>query len=351
MELKSVCLVIIILISVIRNGRTSVTPKEKPIYKCEQDGTSCTFYDVQLNLTHYEWQPTAYKPEIVTAIWFAGCVIPVATKDICETFPSLRVLHSGGLQLEEVKEDAFHACHELTYLTLGSNQIKKIPQNTFLYTKNLQTLELQDNQIMTLEHNNVFSNVPNLDWIGLGINNLTEFSPELIRNNKNLRYLHLYSNDLSDIDAEQIVDFLPNLKYFYLDDNEISCTRLVQIHNMLKSKGIDIGPSYYAFKLRYYPQETVVGNYTCNPDISWMASTYRKQNSIFLQRFNSIKEKTSNQCESGNKYIEEQISDLTNQLRASDKKMMEELSKVNRRFDELEENIQQLIKITLDSKY
>lgn len=133
----------------------------------------------------------------------------------------------------------------------------------------MRELGLEKNQIKQLD-DDLFAEMPNIGLLSISENNLTNVSPELFRNNKKVTQLFMYSNDLSDVDAEQIMKFLPILRYLYLDDNEISCTRVVQIYNLLQSKRIYCLPTG-SKKIRDYPQETVVG-LLCKPDVSWMAT-------------------------------------------------------------------------------
>lgn len=348
MELKYLILMISVQLTFFGSGSTTdikalnEPSPEKPVHKCDLSGTYCVFRNIKLNSTHYEWQPTADNLTIVEKVRFGyDCVIPVATKDMCETFPALQQLDLRKLEIEEIKENAFHACHQLTHLELYDNKIVKLPQFTFLNTKNLVKLDLSWNLITNLEHRKMFANMPNLGLISFDHNELTDFSPELIRNNKELRYLELHSNHLSNIEAEKIVDFLPNLEIFDLDNNEMSCTRVVEINQLLASKGIR--NTIANARPRFYPQEKVLGRYLCSPDLSWMASNHRKKSSKFEQQVESIKEKISNQSEAKHKYGE-----LVKQLKASDERRVERLSKVRQRIDKMEEDIQLLINLVLD---
>lgn len=260
---------------------------EKPVYECVRVGDICTFSNVILNSTHYEWQPTADSPNLVGIVKFTESKVVVLTKDLCEIFPFLRELHLYGLAIEEIQEDAFHGCSDLINLYLYNNQIERLHQNTFLYTKNLNELHLQSNQIQRLGDYNVFANMPNLTFLEFGNNYLVELSPELVRHTNKLSYLYLYSNDLSDIDVEQILEFCPNLLELWIDDNEICCIRFVQIVTFFESKGVTIG-GVSTLKPRYYPLQKVYGDYKCNPDISWMASEYRKENLRTDERFDRL---------------------------------------------------------------
>lgn len=222
-------------------GFASSSGVNKPVYKCELSMNTCTFTNVVLNSTHYEWQPASNSPSMVLFVEFTGSKIPVVTKNLCEAFPNLWSLKMGNLEVEEVKEDALHSCSGLNWLELMENQIEQIYPNTFVYNGNtLRQLFLDSNRIQTLDHH-LLSNLTVLEDVGFARNNLKTFSPELIRHNKKLRTLGLMGNGLSDIDAEQIVKFLPDLKQFTLVDNEIPYTRAVEIYRFLDSKGIYYG--------------------------------------------------------------------------------------------------------------
>lgn len=302
----------------------SSTIREKPVYKCALDGSTCTFDNIFLNTTHYEWQPASDNPNAVWYIQFRRSSIPVITKELCEFFPNLRYLYLEKLNIEEVKQDAFDACLELNFLALTNNKIKSFHPYTFKNVQKLFELEIDNNHISKLP-NGLFSNASSLAYLLIEENNLTEFSPEIVRNAENLDGLYLRSNDLSDIDVEKIVADLPGLKKFYLDDNEISCTRTVEIYNKFRSQNILFGPGYN-LKTRYYPQTLLFGGLKCNPDISWMASNYRKQNMAIGKRYedkqythnflSELKEKVSSNGEkmsaldSRLKSIEEQLTKI-----------------------------------------
>lgn len=312
-------LVLFLLIILIDRGfskPTSVTFNDKPVYRCTISGLTCTFSKVILNETHYEWIPTSDDSDVVRTVEFSDSTMTVVTKGICEEFKFLRELKITGQNVEEIKEDAFHACYGLTILRLYINKIKKIHANTFLYTKNLEQLELYENQIKKLGDYQIFSNLQNLTHLHFGRNNLTEFSPELIRYNKNLLHIYVYSNDLSELEVETILDFVPNLQRLSLDDNEISCTRLVQIFELLESKDIEFHLTAN-YKVRYYPREIILGSLKCNPDISWMASNYRKENSKLDQRLKVISAMNQELLE----------------VHESNLEMKNELSSVNLKFD------------------
>lgn len=266
MESKSVLISILMLLDILSSALN-----EELTYKCELSGTTCTFSNIDRN-----WTPSSDDPNIVEIVNFKESSIPVVTKDICDTFPFLKELFLDNVGVQEIQEDAFIYCTGLTKLDLKGNHIDQILPNTFLYTKSLQKLDLSENKIKTLDKN-LFSNLPELEVLALNQNFLTEFSSELIRNNKDLIHLYLYSNDLWDIEPAEIADSHSKLKTFSVDDNVLSCSKMIQIHQLLASK--EILNDQVGNKVRDYPQETVFDGLKCNPDIAWMALNFRKGNS------------------------------------------------------------------------
>lgn len=311
---------------------TSLSSSQKPVYYCLGE-TTCQFVGVVLNTTHYEWQPAADYPNTVLHVSFGSSIIPIFTKGICELFPILEQLYLQDLEIVEVKEDAFHACSALTHLFLHRNRVKRLYPNTFLYTRNLILIFLEQNEIEHLEGDHLFANMPKLALLSLYDNNLTNFSPDLIRNCESLGSLYLQSNDLSDLDVVQIVENLPSLEGIQLDDNEISCVRLVEILSFFEAKGISGGITKEGSKTRYYPQQSVFGGYKCNPDISWMASEHRKDNTKADQRLHEIEKNSM-------RNFEEITKLLTN-----NQEMHKKMNEIDQRLDQMDDKLEILVKL------
>lgn len=312
------------------------------VYKCEISEDTCVFSNIKLTSINYNWIPEADEPNNVTIVEFTGSKIPIITKNICDYFPNLRELWLEELSIKEVKEDAFHSCSALTRLFLYGNLIEHLHPQTFWYMKKLKTLSLHTNRIGTLDDYQIFSNLGALYELDIGNNNLTTISPELFRHNWKLRALGLYANDLSDFEVEVILSYLPLLRALFLDDNEISCTRMVEIILLLKSKNIYFYDLEAKLKIRYYPQQTVF-NINCNPDISWMASQYRKENSLVKQRSIKMIEASSddsNVCESTfQKKTDENFDRLTQEIKNDGTR----LAKIEEKLSKLEENVQKIV--------
>lgn len=333
MSFKSVLTLVLTLLSLscIEISGEALTTRAKPVYRCSQSGATCTFSNLRLTSINYQWQPTSYSPYSVRTVKFSGSRTPVVTKEMCESFPSLQYLYLDNLGVTKIDQDAFRNCSNLRLLHLQGNQLDKIDQNTFVHAVNLQELLLHDNQFTHLDEN-LFSHLNNLQELSMAENNLTEFSPELIRNNRRLSVLYLHSNDLSDLEIEKFLNYLPYLKKLLMNDNEISCTRTYQIYKLLQSKDINFY-SPWTSKTRYYSQQYVLGRYTCNPDISWMASNYRKQNALVVRHVNAFYEKI------GKMNVTTEFSIISKQIQVSD-------DKVGKRFDSLEEKFASIDQIS-----
>lgn len=324
------------------------TENEKPTYKCTiSSGTTCTFRNILLNSSHFEWDPTADDPSIVEIVSFVDCRIPVVTKNICETFLNIDNFYMPGQAVEKIVSDALNKCLKMKILNLNSNFIEELHPDTFVSNKNLESLILWGNRIKHLNDHDIFINLRSLMYLDLEHNNMTVFSPELIRNNTNLLAIWLSSNDLSDIDAEEIVNMLPDLEGFYLNGNEIACTRLVDIYKMFEKENIRFLRTL-SFKHRYYPQEKIYGNLSCNPDISWMASHYRKQQltgeTIIKECRQLFNEITSDEIINQEilDTIDESVSKLVHEV---DEKFIE----VTDRLDKLTDEIQILTEFVLNT--
>lgn len=259
----------------------------KSKYKCVTNETTCTFANVVLNLTDSKWQPIADDPSIIETIIFTDCIVQVVTKDICDTFPLSQNLVMNKIGIKIVLQDAFHNCSNLVRLYMNENEIEKLYQSTFLFNRNLIDVNLYDNRISHIDID--FTMLSNLKYLNLGRNNLTIFTPEFVKFNKNLEVLNLNSNDLSDLEVEKIVQYLPMLKQLDINYNEFSCVRATYItkilfdSNIIYSKSSDLNN-----KVRYYNQINLK-NLTCNSDLEWMASTYRKENLILKQDLTDLK--------------------------------------------------------------
>lgn len=266
---------ILLYLNVLISSKSLAFPKGAPVFTCKRVGDVCTFENVVLTSTNYNWAPTADNVNLVGNVKFTSSFMPVLTESLCDAFPALHTLQLYYLNIQEVAEGAFYNCRNLKVLKLHRNSIKGFHPNTFSNTKNIKELYFPFNRIARFDLN-TFQELQELTDLDLGGNNLTEFSPKLLQFNQKLVNLHLPYNDLSDLEVEKIVDSHPNLKLLRWEDNEVSCNRAVDALNYLRSKNIAYTIYTSDYKVRYYPTQMVFDWFICNPDISWMAAEYRK---------------------------------------------------------------------------
>lgn len=249
---------------------------DKPTFKCQlNERRICQFYNIHLNTTYFNWQPTADDPSTVRFIEFTESTIPVMTKDICETFPVLTFLDLYNVGIREITQGAFDSCSELSNLMLQRNLLKRIPSRAFEKLTNLLMLNLKDNQLEQLDPG-CFSKLSRLMFLDVAGNNLIDFSPQLVQQNTELTYLYVDSNYLSDVAVEKLVELLPIVQRIEFDDNAIRCSRVAEMNEFLIAEKISFIPRRQFFYDQYrHRTEFVYRGFSCKPDAVWYFSKYR----------------------------------------------------------------------------
>lgn len=267
-----------------------------PTYKCSLKGTFCEFWNVKPNSSNYELHSNPGKSILVRKVKFSGSKVPVLTKEICKTFPQIKELELVNQGIEVIEENAFRACETLEVLKLNDNKIVKLDKHSFYALKGLKRLHLQFNHIKELD-DEAFYSLESLTELSIGSNDLEEFSPELLKYSVHLENLWIYSNDLADVDVEKLLDNLPKLRQLEIDDNEFSCTRMMEFVKLLKARNVNLN---YAFdrKVRYsYVPEKIYGRFKCIHDAVWMTINYRKQFSFVMEMLERIEDEQKNMKE------------------------------------------------------
>lgn len=206
------------------------------VYECTLENHICTFKKHVISSEDYNWKPNINELFLIDSLYFIDCEVKIVTNVFCKKVPHLKGIHLGSQKVDIIMNNAFSDCMMLTRLILDNNNIKTIHPNTFFTNSRLQLLDLSYNKMEEVKHR--FDHLHHLVQLNLGHNHLKDFSPDLIKNNKRLEVLYLNSNELSDFDLMKVMEYLPNLYYFSIYDNEISCARLVEILEVLKSKSL-----------------------------------------------------------------------------------------------------------------
>lgn len=115
------------------------------------------------------------------------------------------------------------------------------------------------------------------------------FPPELLKYNLNL--------DLADVCVKKNLNNLPKLRQLALDDNQFSCTKMMEFIKLLKARNVNLN---YAFdrKVRYsYVPEKIYGRFKCIHNAVWITINYRKKFSFVVKMLERIEEEQKNMKE------------------------------------------------------
>lgn len=252
----------------------------------QQFVTLCKFAHIHETSDDYDWEPENSYPRAIYGLTFEHSTLRVVTNIFCKKRNELRLIHLSYTNVEEITHDAFEECRLLSQLLLTSNKIKTLHQHIFSSNPNLQILHLESNQLQNLDFS--LSSLEHLYELNIGNNYLTELSPDIFEKTKTLKQISIFSNNLADLDVENIVKNLPRLDQIHMDDNEISCVRLGEIFRVFQKSGITYNETTYDFKKRYYDQTTIDNNQKCNPDISWLVSTYKIGNVLLDEAVHDV---------------------------------------------------------------
>lgn len=191
-----------------------------PTYTCEHESNGfCYFYNLNVTQKEPHFIPTSDRRPVTKVDlggWYQfGSMVKILTSDICDTFPEIEVFYANSVSLTKINTDALNKCTKLVELSISQN-------------------------------------------------NLTDFPYEILSEKGNLRILWAYSNNFVDLDPQKIMQQLANLTTIYLNDNDISCSKMKKIISTFKARNVSV-LSAQDTKIRNYDKESVVG-VSCVPD-------------------------------------------------------------------------------------
>lgn len=166
--------------------------------------------------------------------------IPLLTSSSCDFFPNLEEYYANATGIQEVDENAFYKCNNLTTLILHVNKIKHLKRNTFNRNTALELLDLHENRLESPLDPDLFKNLRNLKILALDCNKLDHVSWELFADLIQLNTLNLDSNHITDIDPSHILNNSLELQQLYLQDNDFRCKRLKRIIEILRAARIQV---------------------------------------------------------------------------------------------------------------
>lgn len=215
-NLFELSLLTIVLLFVLK----SVQSTETPTYKCEHASNGfCYFYNINATNFLFTSDRTPVK-KIDLGGWHQfGSRVEVLIDNICDAFPELEVLYSNSVSLTSIKDGALDKCDRLTEISLSDNKLTHFPYDALSRKKNLTTV-----------------------W--------------------------LYSNNLVDLDIRRVMESCVNIRTIYLNDNDISCSKLKKIISGFRSNNVTVGTAQDT-KVREYDMGSIAG-VSCIPDEQWM---------------------------------------------------------------------------------
>lgn len=184
--------------------------------------------------------------------------IPLLTSSSCDFLPNLEEYYANATGIQEVDENAFYKCNNLTTLNLHVNKIKFLKRNTFNRNINLELLDLHENRLESPLDPDLFKNLRNLKILALDCNKLYHVSWELFADLIQLNTLNLDSNYITDIDPSHILNNSLELQQLYLQDNDFRCKRLKRIIEILKPARIQVLATFRCNSIRkrqYMPKD------------------------------------------------------------------------------------------------
>lgn len=139
-----------------------------------------------------------------------------------QTLHRLTVFVLSRNSIEEIQENAFRQCPQLTRLDLSSNQLAALNSGMFNGLTRLQELLLFQNRVSHITVD-VFQGLTRLQKLYLSGNLLTRFPEEIYKNGpRNLTFLDLSSNRLEELPVKTLLT-LQSHSEIYLQDNPLIC--------------------------------------------------------------------------------------------------------------------------------
>lgn len=212
----------------------TVQSNEIPTYKCEHASNGfCYFYNINVTAKDPNFLPTSdQKP--VTKVdlggWHQfGSKVEVLSDDICNVFPELEVLYANSVSLTSINIGALENCNRLTEISFSENK-------------------------------------------------LTHFPFEALAEKKNLTTLWLYSNNFVELDAQKVIKSCIHLTTIYLNDNDISCSKMEKIISIFKLNNVTVATAQDT-KVRDYDMASIAG-VSCVPDKQWIGGNNSAVNNL-----------------------------------------------------------------------
>lgn len=213
--------------------------------------STCEITGKTLTIENSDFLPKSYAPTSVTTLKISSSTIPRLTASICKPFPNLNKIVVREVSLEEVDEDTFVQCKQLTEIDLEKNYITEFKKNTFNRNPTLENLQLWLNRLQSID-DDLFANLTTLTTIDLSSNNISHFPAVIARDMEKLTTLSLCNNRILDVETKEMLEHLPKLRTLNLRDNDLECGRWREIRADILAKNLNISTVTDTIRIRPY---------------------------------------------------------------------------------------------------
>lgn len=239
----------------------------------------CIFNNLVLDKPQSRFNPTSDNSSFVTMIGFKDSRIQIFGRSICDEFTETRVMRLHDLGIQEVEEDAFWNCRELTQLTFYSgNFLKTLEGELFNFNRKLTALDFEGNRLHTLSES-LFNGLTELRDLHLQNNRLKKIERNTFYGLTNLKYLYLQFNHLLEFDGESITENNKNLAEVAYYGNPLACSRVAELNEGFRDARVDVFEQ--SVELPVYYEPVTYKNVSCLSERSWLAA-YNKRNLLIM---------------------------------------------------------------------
>lgn len=241
--------------------------EDLPVFLCEGALRNyCTFEIINTTKENPRFQPRNKDPELIWGVTIGSVFrtnrMEILTSDICNYFPNLEKLVTRNVKLEGFEDGALANCPNLTEVYFSDAEFTEFPDNLFESNPLLATLEVYRSKLIKIQ-STILSSLPNLIYLDLTATFIEEIDIDSFASNK-IKIIWLYSNYLKDFQVEKALVRFSQLEEIAFNDNDIKCSRVQVILDVLADHD-DVLIEYYAEQKEREEEIQEVGGITCIP--------------------------------------------------------------------------------------
>lgn len=239
-----------------------IVAQNPPTFECIPSGVegTCIIQNPVTTKSNPNFKISHPTPEKIQQVGVIGGNLAVFTSDICNYFPNLLNLEIGNTGVEVLEENALDNCNLHGWILSGA-KVEEIPLKFFDKNRDIRGIYFVDTPIKKIDPAQ-FHGLQKLTDVGISMTQIEEFPLESITS-KQIFWFHAFSNNLKDFPAEEYYNKFPQVAFVGYGDNDISCTRVQEMNDFFKERGIEVFDFNFP-KPREEPVEEV-GGVICVP--------------------------------------------------------------------------------------